>query len=72
MHLRLSAVVGLSDPTTWTCDPVEQDCVTATEACYLQAITGESSCAGIPAGAEGVHRTDPCYGPERWLLPQRL
>jgi len=53
--------VGLCNPT---CDPVEQNCANAAEACYLQAVTGEASCAGIPAGAEGVTQGQTCYGPE--------
>jgi hypothetical protein len=46
-----------------TCDPVLQDCLDAAEACYLTALTGVASCAGFPAGAEGVVQDDPCYGP---------
>ena len=52
--------VGLCNPT---CNPVEQNCAVATEACYLQAISGVASCAGRPTGAEGVTQDDACYGP---------
>lgn len=45
------------------CNPVTQDCPAVDYACYLQAISGESSCAGIPSGAIDVLQDDPCYGP---------
>jgi len=53
--------VGLCNPS---CDPVQQDCVNPAEACYLQVVNGESFCAGVPAGAEGLTQGDACYGPE--------
>jgi hypothetical protein len=52
--------VGLCNAS---CDPVQQNCSVSTEACYLQAITGESSCAGVPSGAAEQLQDDPCYGP---------
>jgi hypothetical protein len=52
--------VGLCNPV---CDPVEQDCVADTEGCYLQATTGEASCAGIPTGAAEMTQDVLCYGP---------
>ncbi|HUU01969.1 MAG TPA: hypothetical protein VM425_11035 [Myxococcota bacterium] len=45
------------------CDPTAQSCADPAEACYLQAITGESSCAGVPSGSVGKLQGDPCYGP---------
>jgi hypothetical protein len=54
------ANVGLCEPM---CDPVFQNCP-ATEACYLQAVTGVSSCAGIPEESVSIGQGDTCYGPE--------
>ncbi len=49
--------VGLCNPE---CDPVEQNCAIDTQACYLQLVTGESSCAGIPSDAVGLTQGDDC------------
>lgn len=44
------------------CNPVTQDCPATDSACYLQLVTGDASCAEIPAGAIGLVQDDLCYG----------
>jgi len=51
---------GLCNPS---CDPVLQDCEVETDGCYLQSVTGEASCARIPASAAELVQGDDCYGP---------
>lgn len=46
------------------CDPVAQDCVDDEQACYLQAVTGLTSCTGVPVSSEGRVQDDACYGPD--------
>lgn len=45
------------------CDPVVQDCASATDGCYLNYVTGESICL-VPGPTEELHQDDPCLTPE--------
>ena len=46
------------------CDPVDQDCSDHPEdGCYLQGVTGVSTCSGIPTAAAEKIQGEECYGP---------